>query len=101
MPVNVFAVDRPELAPCVMPDRFRHEIAYFAKAKGDETIPVDLGEHEYWIETEDARQIYSDGVVRLVSPLDSDATAELEISEEQETWLEWLLQHGVRHIRLE
>ena len=41
-----------------------------------------------------------DGVFRIVSPLDSDNRTELEITEEQEDWLKWIVQHQVEHIRL-
>lgn len=101
MSLRVIAVDHPELPPFAISERFRHEVAYFSLAKGDPAIPVTLGEHEYWIPLDEVRRIHEDGVVRLVSPLDSDATAELEITEEQEDWLDWVLQHGVRHIRLQ
>lgn len=101
MSVRIVAVDHPELPPYTISDRFRHEVAYFALPKADDRIPAALGEHEYWIRTEDAQSIYDDGVVRLVSPLDSGSTAELELTEEQERWLEWLLENAVQHIRID
>jgi hypothetical protein len=39
--------------------------------------------------------------VRTVSPLDSDSKAEIELTEEQEAWLEWMLTHEVQHVRVE
>jgi hypothetical protein len=39
-------------------------------------------------------------VLLLVSPLDSENQAEVELSEEQEAWLEWLVAHGIQHVRL-
>ncbi len=56
---------------------------------------------EYWVRLADARTCLDDGVVRLVSPLDSATKAEIELSEEQEAWLEWMVANGVEHIRLE
>ena len=41
------------------------------------------------------------GLIKLVSPLDSASTAELELSEELEGWLEWVVEHKVEHVRLE
>jgi hypothetical protein len=55
---------------------------------------------EYWIDLEDARRWLDEGVMLLVSPLDSENRAEVELTEEQEAWLEWLLTHNVQHVRL-
>lgn len=96
----VYAVDHPELPPFPMPDRFRHEITYFMTPGGEAGVPV-LAAREYWIRQSDARSCFEDGVVRIVSPLDSDSKAEIELSEEQEAWLEWLLAHQIEHVRVE
>lgn len=101
MAVKVFAVDKPDLPSFEMPDRFRHDVTYFCTSPGEAGAPDTLPEREYWIRREDARQFYEDGVIRVVSPLDSDSRAELEITEEQEAWLEWMLQHEIEHVRLE
>lgn len=100
MTVQVTAVHKPDLPPFEMPDRFRHDVTYFCTPAGDEGAPAKLGSHEYWVRLEDSRTIYDDGVIRIVSPLDSATTAELEITDEQEAWLEWMIEHEVEHIRL-
>ena len=100
MPVRLFAVDRPGLAPFSMPDRFRHEVTYFMTPAGQEGVPK-LPAGEYWVRLTDARTFLDEGVVRLVSPLDSASKAEIGLSEEQEAWLEWMVANGVEHIRLE
>lgn len=100
MAVRVTSVDQPASPPCAMPDRFRHDVTYFATPAGVQDAPVALGEREYWIRTEDARQIFEDGVVTIVSPLDSSFRTEIEISEDHERFLAWLLEHHVRHVRL-
>ena len=100
MSVNVICVSQETVPPTVMSDRFRHEIAYFGTRNGEE-IPVDLGPNEYWIDLEQAEEIYDEGVIKLVSPLDSSTTAELELSEELEVFLEWVIEHKVDHVRLE
>ena len=56
---------------------------------------------EFWISLDDARRWLDEGVLLLVSPLDGENQAEAEISEEQEQWLEWLLENDVQHVRLE
>ncbi len=100
MTVFVRAVDRPDLPAFSMPDRFRHDVTYFATPAGNGEAPAKLGEGEYWIHLAEARTTLDDGIFRLVSPLDSDHTTEIEISEEQERWLEWMVEHQIQHIRL-
>lgn len=101
MSIHVSAVDRPEVAPFAMPDRFRHDVTYFATPAGVQDAPPTLGAREYWIRVDDVRRVLDDGVIIIVSPLDSASRTEIEITEEQERWLEWLLQHGVQHVRID
>ncbi len=100
MPTTVIAVDQPTVLPCVMPDRFRHDITYFATPAGVQDAPAKLSEREYWIRAADASRILDEGVITIVSPLDSDSRTEIEITEDQERWLEWLLNHQIQHVRL-
>jgi hypothetical protein len=100
MTVLVHAVDRPNTAPFSMPERFLHEITFFMAMAGTDGIPK-LPAREYWVRQSDARRFLDEGVVRIVSPLDSAMHAEIELSEEQESWLEWMIQHNIEHVRLE
>lgn len=101
MPTLVVAVNRPEVPVCPMPERFRHDIVYFATPPGVQDAPPALNPGEYWIRADDARRILDDGVITIVSPLDSAARTELELTEEQETFLQWLLEHQVQHVKVE
>jgi hypothetical protein len=100
MSVRVVAVGRPEVSPFAMPDRFRHDITYFVTSPGESGAPASLGENEWWVRLADAREFYDEGILRIVSPLDSQSTAELEITEEQEAWLRWMIDNQIEHIRL-
>lgn len=100
MTIRVMAVDQPQAPPCTMPDRFRRDVTYFATPPGVQDAPAHLPEGEYWIRREDAARILDDGVITIVSPLDSAARTEIEITEEQERWLEWTVAHGVQHVRI-
>jgi hypothetical protein len=95
----VYAVDRPELPPMVMPARFKHDIAYFITPGGENGAP-QLQPGEFWIRTEEARDWLEVGVLVLTSPLDSQKQAEAEITEEQEAWLQWLVDHNINRVRL-
>ena len=99
MSVLVVAVDRPELSPWSMPDRFRTDVAYFMSVPGEAGVPT-LKPGEYWVSADNARRWLDDGVFRILSPLDSAAAAEVELSEEQEAWLEWMIRRRVERIRL-
>lgn len=100
MSVLVYAVDRPETAPLRMSDRFRTEIAYFMSTPDEPGVPK-LGDHEYWIDSAHVATWLDEGIFRLVSPLDSASRAEIELSEEQEAWLEWMQAHGIQRVRLQ
>jgi hypothetical protein len=95
----VYAVERPELAPLEMPARFARDIAYFMTPSGESGAP-QLAPGEYWIAKQDAKRWLAEGVLLLVSPLDSENQAEVEISEDQEKWLEWLIANEVQRVRL-
>lgn len=96
----IHAVGQPDLAPLAMPDRFRTEIAYFMTPFDEAGVPP-LAADEYWIRRDNAQQWLEDFVVELVSPLDATAKTEIELTDYQEAWLEWLLEHRVEHVRIE
>ena len=83
-----------------MPARFRTEIVFFMTSPGDKGAPAKLGENEYWIDAAEARRWLDEGVVYVVSPLDAENKAEIELTEEHEAFLEWLVQHNVQHVRM-
>jgi hypothetical protein len=99
--MQIIPVDHPELPPLTMSQRFRTEIVYFMTPAGMRTAPAQLGANEYWIALEDARRWLDELVVLVISPLDSASKAEIELSEEHEKWLDWMVRHSVQHVRVE
>ena len=99
MPILVYAVNRDDIEPYTMPDRFRHDIAYFMSLPGEQGAPK-VADGEYWVSQENTRRWLDEGVLSLVSPLDSQNRTEVELSAEQESWLEWLLKFKIERIRL-
>jgi hypothetical protein len=83
-----------------MSERFRTQIVYFMTPANAPGVPP-LAVGEYWIRRADAQQWLEDFAVSVVSPLDAEATAEIELTEEQEAWLEWLVQNDIQHVRVE
>lgn len=96
----IHAVGKPELAPLKMPDRFKFQIVYFMTPSGEHGAPV-LGPNEYWIQSEDARRCLDDCAVYVISPLDAASKAEIELTEYQEAWLEWMVANEIQHVRIE
>lgn len=82
-----------------MSDRFRYEIAYFMSVPGKDGVP-ELGAGEYWVSLAQTRKWLEDGAILIVSPLDSGSRTEVELSEEQEGWLEWMAEHELEHVRV-
>ncbi len=99
MPTKVQAVGRADVPPLTMSDRFRHEIAYFMSVPGKDGVPV-MPAGEYFIDELAARQWLENGVIRVVSPLDGEHQTEMDLTEEQEAFLEWTVENNVRHVRL-
>jgi hypothetical protein len=100
MSVRVYAVDRSELPPFEMPDRFRHDITYFVTSPGEAGAPETLPDGQWWVRLADAREMFDAGTIRIVSPLDSNSSAEIELSEEQENWLQWMIENQIELVRL-
>ncbi len=97
--IEIQAVGRPEVAPWAISPRLRSQVAYFVRPGGSAGVPA-LGEDEYWFAAEDVAQLLEDGVIDLVSPLDTANMTEVELSEEQEALLTWLQAQNVQHVRI-
>ncbi len=98
--LRITSIDKPHTAPLVMPDRFRMEVVYFM-TPGDSPGAPRLETNEYWIRLKDSRIWAEDGVVSIVSPLDAQSVADIEVTEDQERWLDWLVANETEHIRIE
>ena len=92
-------VDRDGLAAREISPRFRSQLVYFMSSPGEPGVP-NLGEGEYWFDPAQVAKWMDDGVFYLVSPLDTANMTEVEITEEQEDFLQWLGSNNVRHIRI-
>jgi hypothetical protein len=98
--LRLVALDRPEVPPLAISARLRSQLVYFITPGGSPDVPA-LGEDEFWFAPDDVARSLDDGVVFLVSPLDTTNMTEVELSEEQEALLSWLQKNNVRHVRVE
>jgi hypothetical protein len=99
--MQVAALDHPDVPPLTVPSRFRLEIVYFMTPPGERGAPAQLGDNEYWINLDDARRWLDEQVVYVVSPLDAENQAEIELTEYHEAFLQWLVDHNVQHVRID
>jgi hypothetical protein len=93
-------LDRPEVARRPITPRLRAQLVYFMSAPGTPGVPA-LGEDEYWFAAAEVDRWIDEGVFYLVSPLDTANMTEVELTEEQESFLQWLQDSRVQHVRLE
>jgi hypothetical protein len=98
--MKLTSLDQPAAPPLEMPTRFRTEIVFFMTPAGEGNAPARLGENEYWINLAEARRWQDNGCLHVVSPLDAQNKAQIELTEDHELFLEWLLRHQIQHVRL-
>jgi hypothetical protein len=97
---RAIAVDNPAAPPLQVSARLRSQLVYFMTPRDAPHLPPLEG-NDYWIEASNAMQWLTDGVFEVVSPLDEANKTSIELSEEQEVLLDWLVTHQVQHIRLQ
>lgn len=97
--MKIIAVDQPNVSPLVMPERFRMEIVYFMTLPGEKGAPLKMDDGEYWIDLDDAKQWLDEQVIYVVSPLDAENQAQIELTEYHEAFLQWVVENGARHVR--
>jgi hypothetical protein len=97
--IRLEAVGHPEVAPLAISERLRSQLVYFMTPPGAPDVPP-LGENEYWIAQKEVKTWLEDGVFFVVSPLDTANATEVELSDEQESLLNWLQGHNIQHIRV-
>ena len=92
-------LNREGIAPREISPRFRSQLVYFMSSTGEPGVPA-LGEGEYWFAPDQVAKWLDDGVFYLISPLDTANMTEVELTEEQEDFLQWLSSHHIPHIRI-
>jgi len=96
---RVTAVDNPAAAPIDISERMRSQLVYFITPSDAPHVPP-LEADDYWIDADSATQWLEEGVFEIMSPLDSENRTIIELSDEQESFFEWLVTYQVQHIRL-
>lgn len=99
MPYQLIPVDNATAPLLTISERLRSQLVYFMTPPDAPHVPP-LQPQEYWIDAAHAEVWFADGVFELVSPLDEEHPAVIELSEEQEELLEWLTTYHIQHIRV-
>ena len=99
--MKVIAVGRQDIKPLEMPERFRMEVVYFMTLPGERGAPVKMDDNEYWIDLNEAKTWLDEQVVYVVSPLDAENQAEIELTEYHEAFLQWVVDNQVQHVKIE
>jgi hypothetical protein len=68
---------------------------------GDAPGAPKLGPNEYWIEPANVNRWLEEGCFSVVSPLDAESVAEIELTEDQERWLEWLKKYAISQVQID
>lgn len=97
---RLVSLDNPSAPPFALGDRLRSQLVYFLTPPDTPGVPP-LAEGDYWFDPAQVDRWLEEGVIELVSPLDTANLTEVEISEEQENLLQWLKDHATRHARVE
>ena len=97
---QVVAVDNLAAPPLEISARLRSQLVYFMTPPDAPQVP-QLQANDYWVDATQTAQWLAEGALEVVSPLDEERRTIVELSEEQETFLEWLAMHRVQHIRVQ
>jgi len=96
---SLHPIGRPDVAPLSISSRFRSQIVYFAAPPDAAGLPP-MAEGEIFFREGEVERWLDDGVLLLVSPLDTDNMTEVELEEEQETVLNWVKSNNAWHVRI-
>ncbi len=92
----VYAVDKPNLKPYEISRTLRGQLHYFTEGEiRDREKPND-----YFFPLERTSELLDEGVFYITSPLDDQNQAEIEITEEQEDFLEWLVSNRIERVHV-
>ena len=98
--MQLVAIGRTDVKPLKISPRLRSQFVYFACPPGQQGIPK-LEEGEFFFALKETEKWQDDGVIFLVSPLDTDNMTEVELTEEQEDLMDWLVKNKLEPVRIE
>ena len=96
----VFAVDQPALEPYEISQMLRGQLHYFTEGVNSRRWNDSENPDKFFFPLERTSELLEEGVFYVTSPLDDQHQAEIEITEEQENILEWIVSHKIENVRV-
>lgn len=93
-------IERPDVVPRPISPRLRSQLVYFSAPAEAEGVP-SLGPDECFFREAEVDRWLDEGVLLLVSPLDTANMTEVELEEEQEAMLGWIKANRAWRVRIE
>ena len=93
---HVIPLDKTEIAPYEISATLRNQFPYFTAGRIHDTS----NSNEFFFPIARTSELLEDGVFYVVSPLDDQNQAEIEITDEQEDLLEWLVSNRIERVRI-
>ena len=94
------AIDKPTLEPYEISQTLRGQLQYFTEGARARRWEHSDDPNAFFFPLELTAELYDEGVFYVTSPLDDQNQAEIEITEEQEDFLYWLVSNQVEKVKV-
>ena len=95
-----FAVDKLDLEPYEVSRMLRGQLHYFTEGASSRQWDESEDPNAFFFPLELTSELFEEGVFYVTSPLDDQNQAEIEITEEQEDFLDWLVSNKIEKVRV-
>ncbi len=92
----IYSLDKTALSPFEISPMLRKQLQYFT----DGEVRHAGSAHEFFFPLVRTSLLLEQGVFHVVSPLDDQNQAEIEITDEQEDLLQWLVRNQIERVRV-
>jgi hypothetical protein len=93
---HVIPLDKTGIDPYEISATLRKQLPYFTEGRIQDTSNPD----RFFFPIARTSELLEDGVFYVVSPLDDQNQAEIEITDEQEDLLEWLVSNQIENVQI-
>ena len=94
------ALDKPTLEPYEISGILRGQLQYFTEGASGSQWEHSEDPNAFFFPLELTSELFDEGVFYVTSPLDDQNQAEIEITEEQEDFLDWLVSNKIEKVKV-
>ena len=94
------AIDKPTVDPYEISQTLRGQLHYFTEGASARQWEHSGDPNAFFFPLELTSELYDEGVFYVTSPLDDQNQAEIEITEEQEDFLDWLISNQIEKVKV-